>query len=212
MRTNHQRIQPACALIVVAALACGSGHSAATDTGEACAAVSSDAARLECYDLLFKKAVISPSAAESGKWQITEEVSLIDDSKNVFLSLLSEKKHRGRFGQLKHSTVVITCRENTTSMWVSFAGQFMSDNQGGGRVTYRIDNADARTKEFRESNSNEALGLWSGRASIPFIKEFLGASTLLIRATPYNESAVTATFDIRGLPDAIAPLRESCGW
>jgi hypothetical protein len=75
-------------------------------------------------------------------------------------------------------------------------------------IVSAISDAAAKTKSSDESNDNEALGLWSGGAAIPFIKELFGATTLLVRATPFNESAVTAELPIAGLEEAIKPLRE----
>jgi len=66
-------------------------------------------------------------------------------------------------------------------------------------------------KPFTESTDHKALGL-SGASSIAFIKEMFGAQRLFIRATPFNESAVTGEFNISGLDDAIKPLRKACGW
>ncbi|WP_157018348.1 type VI secretion system-associated protein TagO [Mesorhizobium xinjiangense] len=57
-----------------------------------------------------------------------------------------------------------------------------------------------------------ALGLWNGSRSIPVIKQMLGKSRMIVRMTPYNENPFTATFDITGLENEIAPLRDACQW
>lgn len=107
---------------------------------------------------------------------------------------------------------MIACRENTTSLYISFADHFMSSLQGRGIVTYRIDKAPAEKRRFLESNDNSVLGLWNGGSSIPFIKQLLGRNTLLVRATPFSDSSVTAEFPISGLEEVIEPLREACHW
>ena len=88
----------------------------------------------------------------------------------------------------------------------------MADIQGKGRITYRLDSEDAARHTFRESNDNQALGLWSGGQAIPFIKGMLGHDRMLIRATPFSDSTVTGEFNIAGLDEAIKPLREACNW
>lgn len=88
----------------------------------------------------------------------------------------------------------------------------MSDNRGGGRVDYRIDDNPADYRSMEESSDNKALGLWSGGRSIPFIKSLFGGETIFMRASPFNESPVEMTFNISGLEEAIEPLREACGW
>ncbi|EHJ7968006.1 type VI secretion protein, partial [Escherichia coli] len=32
------------------------------------------------------------------------------------------------------------------------------------------------------------------------------------QSPPYNESPVSATFDLSGLSDALKPLQKACGW
>jgi type VI secretion system protein VasI len=176
---------------------------------EDCAGIRDDISRLECYDLIFKKDVV---AKISSKWMVREEISKIDDTTNVFMGVRSVNPHINRFGNSEYPSLHITCRENNTDLYIVFAGEFMSDHQGGGRVTYRIDKQDAETKDFHQANDSSALGLWDGELAIPFIQDLFGADTLLIRATPFSESAITATFPITGLEGAIIPLREACDW
>ena len=107
--------------------------------------------------------------------------------------------------------LVIRCVENTTALYFHFGGLFMSDLDHG-HVEYRIDKKKPSSRRFQESNDHEALGLWSGAGSIPFIKEMFGAEKLLIRATPHSESMVTGEFNIGGLEQAIEPLRKACHW
>jgi type VI secretion system protein VasI len=154
---------------------------------------------------------IAPSKPLS-KWTYQTEVSKIDDSKNVYLSLQSEETIQGRYGEAGFMRLFINCRENKTAVYFTFAQHFMSDNAGGGAITFRIDKRPAKTESFRESTDNEALGLWGGGEAIPFIKSLLGAERLFVRATPYNESPVDGEFVVTGLDDAIKPLRKACGW
>jgi len=184
----------------------------AQSTGEGCAKIQADNQRLECYDLIFKQERVGGPTQGVGAWRVTEDVSLIDDSRTVFLRLTSEDSHPGRFGGREKSYLAIACRENTTSLWMTFADNFMSSNAGSGSVTYRIDDEEARSQGFRESNDNSALGLWNGSTAIPFVKRLIGNERLVVRATPFSESSVTATYDIRGLENAIVPLRQACNW
>jgi type VI secretion system protein VasI len=57
-----------------------------------------------------------------------------------------------------------------------------------------------------------ALGLWNGNAAIPFIKKMMEHEKMVIRATPFSDSAVTAEYRISGLEEAIKPLRDACKW
>jgi type VI secretion system protein VasI len=186
---------------------------AANDGGAACAKITSDEARLTCYDMIFKKSVeTSTSADAASAWTARVETSKIDDTKNVFVTADSLEASPNPYGQATKSWMMISCRENTTSLYINFAGHFMSDLQGKGTVTYRIDKNPAARQSFRESNDHSVLGLWNGGTAIPFIKRLLGANSLLVRATPFSDSTVTAEFSLAGLENALKPLREACRW
>lgn len=181
------------------------------EAAKKCAGKSVDAQRLLCYDLLFRttQTEVTPKNG-TGVWRIQNEVSKLDDTKNVFLSTKNTNNVTDRFGRAKTITMHIQCRENTTLFYVHF-DTFMSDHRNG-TVTYRLDKAKARTVKMRESNNNQALGLWNGGSSIPMLRKMLGKKYMLIQATPHSDSAITAEFDIAGIDTAIAPLAEACGW
>lgn len=40
----------------------------------------------------------------------------------------------------------------------------------------------------------------------------MGGERLIMEYTPYNDIEKVSTFDITGIDDALAPLREECGW
>ena len=192
----------------------------ANQAPENCTKLTDADARLACYDSIFgtsnpNKELVDEQAIETHNppenWFIRETVSNVDDSNNVMLWTEALDTNRGRFGSSVRLSLVAACGENSTSVWINFGGHFMSDHRHG-TVIYRVDKQTAERKNFFESNNNEALGLWSGRSAIPFLKQLLGHDQLFIKATPYSESALEATFDISGLEQAITPLREACNW
>lgn len=196
---------------VIVSLGLMAAQAAAAEDPAACVKIEDSVERLACFDRAFQPA--PPKALPTtSKWVVTEETSKIDDSKNVFLSLQASEPMRGRYGDSVTASLLIACREGTTSMWVDFAGFFMSDHQGGGRVTYRIDGEKAQKIAMVVSSDNEALGLWQGADAIPWLRKVFGHDRLLIRAMPYNESEVTMEFPISGLEEAIKPLRAACNW
>lgn len=194
------------------AIACASPAASQPDPST-CTDLTVEKERLACYDGLFMDQIQDATPeGDIGDWRIRTVVSPIDDTSNVFLSLTGRDGIRSRFGQSGEMKLTIACRENTTSLYLHFGGHFMSDHAGAGRVTYRIDTDAAQTKNFTGSTNNEALGLWNGGSSIPFVKALFGAEQLFVQATPYSENAVQDFFDIGGLETAIEPLRASCNW
>ena len=187
----------------------------ADDNPKTCAAMSDADKRLLCYDGIFRvkrTAATSMSARMNGKWNVRREVSRIDDSSTVVLSIKSDDNFLGKYGAEKHASMIIRCMENTTSIYFKFGDHFLADIQGYGALTYRLDDRKPGKKSLDVSTDNEALGLWAGGSSIPFIKQMLGTESLVVRVTPFNESSITATFDIRGIDEAVQPVREACSW
>ena len=174
----------------------------ATQAPENCAKLTEADTRLACYDSIFGPSIpnkerVDEQAIDTQKppehWSVRETVSKIDDSNNVFLGTNALDTNRGRYGREVRLSLWTACRENSTSVWINFGGHFMSDYEHG-TVIYRVDKQDAKRKKFRESNDHEALGLWSGGSSIPFLKQLPGHDRLYIRATPHSESALEAVF------------------
>lgn len=179
-------------------------------TIEDCAALTNPDDRLSCFDALLVER--NPPPARAGQWRVTDERSALDDSRRVVLAVQSEEPTSSRFGHTGRASFLIRCEENTTSTWIHWGGHFMSDINNGGRVDYRIDQRPPDRITMRVSNNNESLGLWRGNQSIPFLRQILEADRLYVRATPFSESRVEATFVISGLSEAIKPLRETCNW
>ena len=161
---------------------------ASADEAKDCHSVKEANARLGCYDkatgftLVDEK--LSAEIAEAdkpqapSKWTSSTSVSDLDDSSNVILMLESDTEIRGKYGDPGPMSMIIRCSENTTSIFFKFNGHFMSDYQYG-RVTYRLDDNKTVEKRMQESTDHEALGLWRGESSIPFIKGLLGHEQML---------------------------------
>ena len=199
------------AVLIFWSIAISTGVSNASEATD-CAKISDPDDRLNCYDEIFRVTAPSPEIVTGiGKWSVSSTTSKIDDSKNVYLRLDANDTVRGRYGDRVRVSITVACTENTTMIYFDFGGHHMSDYQYG-TITYRVDDKKARKKRFRESTDNEALGLWNGGSSIPFLKSIMSGKSLLVRATPYGESAIDSVFEISGLQNALKPLREACHW
>ena len=177
-------------------------------SNEKCGKIQNISERLACYDMLYKPSV---DASKKGNWVLTQEVSKIDDSINVFVMILSENDVIKRFGGSAPVTFLMRCMENTTSIYFSM-DNFLSDIQSYGVITIRLDDQRAFDKRFVASTDNSALGLWRGGAAIPFLKQLKGKKRLIARITPFNESSVTAEFNIDGIDEYIDAIGKQCGW
>ncbi|MDH2435597.1 type VI secretion system-associated protein TagO [Pokkaliibacter sp. MBI-7] len=176
-----------------------------------CAAIKGNGERLVCFDTLAEKLgvdknVVTTKAIDKGKWVVRTETSPIDDSTNVFLTLEAENYITSRMTTTK-PTLMLRCKENSTDafiIWGVYLGLETTE------VLTRLDKEKAKTTTWTLSTDNTAT-FYYGK-DIAYIKSLMTHDQLLAQVTPYSESPVTTTFDLRGLSEAIKPLQEACKW
>ena len=155
----------------------------------------------------------APKPEDSGSWQVSKEKSALDDSESVYVSVGAQESLASKYGGgSSRIYLFVRCQEGVTAALFTFGDHFMSDIQGYGRIDYRVDDKKASHLSTITSTDNNSLGLWSGKRAIPFIKAMMAGDKLVIRATPYGESPVKATFPIAGLTGAVTDLRKACKW
>ncbi len=186
-----------------------------------CAGLAAPDERLECFDQLAARSKPEPTADAPdvaadiihGPWLIRTSRSRIDDSPLVLARVeATDEVAVGLTSRLIRPTFWIRCVENVTALGITFERAVMADMDGGGEVTFRLDDEPAFKRNLIESSNNRSLGLWSGAAAIPFIKEMLGKRTLLARVRPFNSARVLVEFEIAGIEEAVKPVRAACGW
>lgn len=141
-------------------------------------------------------------------WRVSEEVSRMDGSATVFMSLIADEPVATTYGTMTRPSLHIRCRERSTNLFI--AGDWFLGQQVP--VMFRLDKDKPVEQSWQPSTDNKAAGLWSGGAAIPFIKAMLGRETLLVRITPFRDGAREMAFSIGDLAKAIEPLRKACGW
>lgn len=199
--------------IIVAYLLAFSASAAANENIDrydfaTCAAMKGDLDRLECFDQLARDySVDGPqhenlNVTDTGKWRVSKEVNPIDDSVTVVLVIPADS------GKSKWGTPVgifLRCKSNRTEVYINW-NDYLGDST---RVTTRVGENSARTSAWSLSTDSQAS---FHPNPISFIRSMLGETKLVAQTTPYNESPVTAIFDISGIDQASIPLRETCGW
>ncbi|PSU73173.1 hypothetical protein C9J22_04340 [Photobacterium phosphoreum] len=173
-----------------------------------CAVIDGDLARLECYDKIAKQNNLDGRQIETittkgvGDWNVSTDVNPIDDSKTVTL-ILNANSGKSKWG--KPIYLVARCQSNKTNVYINW-GEYLGREA---IVLTRIGNNKANTSKWGISTDSKAT---FNNKPITFLKTMSKSNKLVAQITPYNESPVTAIFDISGLDNALKPLRETCNW
>ena len=174
-----------------------------------CAGIVGELERLECYDQLARSlGLVSvqtelPPAEDAGTWKVSIKTNPLDDSKTVTLILLAESG-TNRWGT--PIGLILRCDSHQTDVYVAWSDYLGSE----ARVTWRVGDEDAKVAKWSLSTDKEAT--FYPYDEISFIKQLLTTDRFVAQVTPYNESPITAVFDLTGLANAIHPLQEACGW
>lgn len=174
-----------------------------------CQAEAKSDTRLACYDKLLPPNAgdVSKPAVDVGKWQVTTEISPVDDSENVYVGLFANNSIRSQFGETITPGLYIACREKKTALFINW-GAYLGLNET--TMLSRLDKQKAITKKWNISSDAKSV-LYRGDV-IEFVKALTKANVMFTQITPFNENPVSATFEVSGLSEALKPLQKACGW
>lgn len=160
-----------------------------------------------------------------GNWKYSEYTDPFDDSLSKSISVYSnEKKQSGSslYNIVGAASLMITCsiESEKTSLAI---GIFWSEEYIGGdtsKVKYRIGSTEAKESNWAVASGGQSVwypeitekGVFKlTREREELVNDLINESKFLVRASKYDDTNVTATFNITGLENAIKPLVEYCG-
>ena len=141
--------------------------------------------------------------SKTGDWEVQEDVSPLDDSRNVFMFLSAENKVG-----LTRPTLVVRCMEGETHVFINYDSVL---GRPGYDVTVltRFDQHPAEESRWIVSTDGTAIFAYGG---VGWAHEIASARKLFVRVIPESGRAVDATFQLKGAEEAMRPLRKACGW
>lgn len=176
-----------------------------------CALIKADGTRLVCFDKmgtdLKLDAPKSVTISGNGKWTARTEVSPVDDSKNAFVSLDAEAPVGSGYRR-STPTMFLRCKEKRLEAYITYGNLFIGSEST--RVLTRFDKLPAKQSSWGISTDHKAV--FVGGSQLGFIKQLMKAESFLVELTPYGESPVMTTFDVRGLSAASKVLQDACPW
>jgi type VI secretion system protein VasI len=145
-----------------------------------------------------------------GKWQVSTGKSEFDDSTTVVLSLEAEDFIEGWLTTTL-PTLVLRCKEREMNVYVNVGTQSNVESglDDAATVRVRFDRGQAFEMVASESTDGEALFF---RDPYGMIIAMLQSKEMVFGFTPFNADPAVTTFDLRGLSNAIEPLKQSCNW
>ena len=145
-----------------------------------------------------------PVGTPDAGWILSESKDPLDDSPKVVLTV-SASSGRTRFGEAPN--LVLRCSRKKTEAYINW-NDFMGTDAAD--VSLRVGHAPLSEMSWSLSTDNKAT--FYPASAVSFIKSLLDSDTLVARATPYEESPITAVFAVAGLSSKITSLETACGW
>ena len=127
----------------------------------------------------------------------------MDDKKSFYLSLDADTPVASGYKSGTPS-LLIRYKEKEFSCFINY-GFFLGTEST--EVTHRLDQGQPVTRDWSISTDHEAI--FAPGDEKAFVGTLMRASTMVVRLTPFSESPVTTTFDLRGLKDAMNPIIEA---
>ena len=132
---------------------------------------------------------------------MSRKVNPLDDSETVTLILYADS---GENYLGKKVYLVIRCQSSEISLYIGWNNYLGSEAS----LTTRIGTEKAVKNRWSLSTDSQAT---FDNQPTNTINKMLGNQKFIAQVTPYNESPVTAIFDITGIDNAVKPLIDVCG-
>jgi hypothetical protein len=107
------------------------------------------------------------------------------------------------------SCLMIQCAGGSTSIWLETSKRTAVPRRRG-VVSYSVDDRPSADQPFLLSSDGRSLGLWTNTDALQFAGSLVGGQHLSVTMKPAAGPSLSATFNIRDIDSAIAPVRAAC--
>ncbi len=128
----------------------------------------------------------------------------MNDSKTVVATLPS-RPVTGRAD--KSVDLILRCKDHKIEAYIVWDEYMGSDD-----VTLKVRIGKTKAGEYLWGISTDHKATFCPGSAVEFVRKLLHADTLAVEATPYDENPITAVFDLKGIEETEAALRNVCPW
>jgi len=145
-----------------------------------------------------------PGVTNVSKWEVSTDTNPIDDTATES-AFLKADSGTGIYGSPIYFGA--RCLSGEVDVWVTWGSYMGSDDIS---TTVRHGTSKSYVTNFSMSTDNKA-GFSKG--PVNFLRQILKADTpvMVLRAMPYSDNPITATFDTTGAKEAFAKIQTTCG-
>ena len=150
--------------------------------------------RLDCFDRIARAHQVDGpqprpgDGLDVGAWKVSEKINPLDDTRTINLILEASS---GQTSMGRTPTLVLRCQSGEVNVYVVWADYLGSEAV----VTWRVGGTAAQSRQWSLSTDSMAT-FYPGDARRFTVDELLPATQFVAQVTPYNESPVTAVFDL----------------
>jgi type VI secretion system protein VasI len=161
--------------------------------------------RLAAYDAIAEKYALAtvPKVENTDcNWEISREISQIDDSTTVFCLLNADESVRVGYDTIK-PTLAVRYKESELEAYINYGTFLGSDSIP---VTLRYGEGRAEDALWDISTDRKAVFISGNIAQ--FINRLERVDSFVVRLTPYGESTVTISFSPQGVDKVKNAIRK----
>ena len=141
--------------------------------------------------------------AGPANWYVSTEVPALDDSQTAVIARDADNEITGWLSKSR-PILYIRCKRNVIESYI-YTGQQVE--LGAARI--RFDKEGLISPDMSKSTSGDSLFFEQGKE---IITQMLAHNAMVVGFWPYKAGFVETTFNLRGLSDAIKPVRDACKW
>ena len=142
---------------------------------------------------------------DTGSWKLRTKVSSFDDTKAIYLELPADQP----LWDASLPLLTLSCKENSLQAYVFGIAPQPDPRSDLSSARLRFDKAEAQTLKMVRAVADDALFF---RQPLEIVRTMINHDQMLFGFTSADSELLMATFDLRGLSEALSPLQEKCAW